>query len=94
MERATKAIQERSAVLSFVLERRLFIFRENVYHVPGEWLGSGNDSGDIGIFTNGGIGWVAIRFALLALLRFEALLFLPRSFFLTLEERLTTTIGQ
>lgn len=94
MERGTKVRQGRSAGLAFVLEGRLFIFRENVHYVPGKGLRPGNDSSDIGIFADGGIGWIAIRFARLAFLRLEALLFLPRSFFLTLEERLTTTIGQ
>jgi hypothetical protein len=80
--------------LRFVLERGLFIIRENVYDVPRERLRPGDDSCDIGISAESGVRGVAIRFALLAFLGLEALLFLPRPFFLTLEERLTTTICQ
>ncbi|HLE72227.1 MAG TPA: hypothetical protein VJH87_21290, partial [Vicinamibacteria bacterium] len=80
--------------LAFVFERRFFVLRENVYDVPGRRLRSGDDSGDIGILTDGAIGCNVIRFALLALLGLETLLFLPGSFLLALEKRLTTTIGQ
>jgi hypothetical protein len=82
------------AELALVLERRFFVFRENVYDLPGSRLRPGDDSRDIGVYAEIRVRGFTIRFALLALLGLEALLFLPRPFFLTFEERLTTTIGQ
>lgn len=80
--------------LAIFLDRRLFIVGENIHDVPRQRLGPGNDTGDIGILSESGVILGPFRFALRALLGFEALLFLPRSLFLTFEKRLATTISQ